>query len=108
MGGKSGSAVDRRVVSAAVLFSVEVNNLSTVGDQVVDGVESIALDNGGERDHLALSTRMPDDTLNETLAASDREEVNLSGGVGETHEVSCVDELSIGWIGAVWRVSVPV
>ena len=93
---KSGSAVDRRVVVTAVLFGVEVNNLSTIGDQVVDGVESIGLDNGGEGDHLALSTRMPDDTLDETLAACDRVEINLSGGVGEAHGVSCVDECSIG------------
>jgi hypothetical protein len=51
---------------------------------------------------------MPDDTLNETLAASNREEVGLGGGGQKAHGVSCVDELSIGWIGGIRATPVPL
>jgi len=82
-------------------MNVEVNHLSTVGNQVANRIQSVSLNNGGEGDHLALSTRMPDHTLHETLCGrSAREEVNLSGGVEKAHEGRCVDELSIGCIGA--------
>jgi len=90
------SAENRRIVGTSICFSVKVSDLSTVGDQVTDRIQSVRLNNGGEGHHLALSTRMPDDTLNETLAASNREEVGLGGGGQKAHGVSCVDELSIG------------
>ena len=81
-------------------MNVEVSNLSTVSNQVADGVQSISLDNSGEGDHLTLSTRMPDHTLDKTLSrGSAGVEVNLSGGVGQLHRVCCVDELSIGQSG---------
>jgi len=79
------SAGGRSVVRTLVCFSVEVSDLSTVGDQVTDRIESIGLDNSAEGNHLARSTRMPDDTLNETLATRDREEVGLGGGSQELH-----------------------
>ena len=67
-------------------MEIEICHLSTVGDQVVDRVDSISLDNSGERGHLALSTRVPDHTLNEPLSRrSAGIEVNLSGRVDELH-----------------------
>ena len=89
------SAIDRRVILASVIVEVEVTNSSTVGDvtlNVIPHADTIA---GGERSHLALSTRMPDDTLDETLASADGVEVDLGGGGVESH--GCfADELSIG------------
>ena len=70
-------------------MNVEVSHLSTIGDQVVDGIQSIGPDNSGEGGHLALSTRMPDHTLDEPLGSrSAREEIDLSGRVGQLHQVS--------------------
>ena len=67
-------------------MNVEVNNLSTVGNQVVNRVDSISLNNGGECGHLALSTRMPDHTLDEAFASrSDGIVVNLGGGSEKSH-----------------------
>ena len=76
-------------------MSVEVSYSCTVGNQVVNRIQSIGPDNSRERSHLALSTRMPDDTLDETLASADGIEVDLGGGGVESH--GCfADELSIG------------
>ena len=70
-------------------MDVEVSHLSTVGNQVADSVQGIGLDHGGEGDHLALSTRMPDHTLDEPLSSRGAGvEVNLSGRVGQLHRVS--------------------
>ena len=89
-------------------MDIEISHLSTIGNQVADRVQGITLDNGGEGDHLALSTRMPDHTLDEPLSSrSARVEVNLSGGVDQLHVGCCVDELSIGWIGQVRDYPVP-
>ena len=69
-------------------MNVEVSHLSTVGDQIVDGIQSISPDHGGEGGHLTISTRMPDDTLDETLCLwSAGVEINLGGGVGQLHRV---------------------
>ena len=46
--GNADSAVDRRVVITAVCFGIEVNNLSTVSNQVADRIQSVRLNNGGE------------------------------------------------------------
>ena len=74
------------VVVTSVSMNVEVSHLSTVGNQVADRVQSIGLDNSGEGDHLALSTRMPDHTLDEPLSSRGAGvEINLSGGVGQLH-----------------------
>ena len=89
------SAVDRRVILASVIVEVEVTNSSTVGDvtlNVIPHADTIA---GGERSHFSLSTFVPDDTLDETLASADGIEVDLGGGGVESH--GCfADELSIG------------
>ena len=80
------SAVDRRVILTSILFSVEVTNSGTVSDvtfNVILHADAIA---GGERSHLRLLiTRMPDDTLDETLASADGIEVDLGGGGVESH-----------------------
>ena len=69
-------------------MEVEICHLRTVGDQVVDRVDSISLDNSGERGHLALSTRMPDHTLDKTLGRGGAGvEINLGGRVDELHGV---------------------
>jgi len=81
------SAGDRRVIRTSICFEVEISHLSTVGDQVTDRIESIGLDYSAEGSHLALSTRMPDHTLDKTLATSDRVEIDLSGRVLELHGV---------------------
>ena len=81
------SAVDRRVILTSILFSVEVTNSSTVSDvtfNIILHADTIA---GGERSQFSLSTFVPDDTLDETLATADRIEVNLCGGGVETHVV---------------------
>ena len=106
--GNADSAVDRRVVFALVLFQVEVNNLCTVGNILTNVIESVRLNTGGERSHLSLLTLVPDDTLNETLAAAHGKEVNGGGGGLELHWVSCVDELSIGQNGALRTTPVPL
>ena len=80
-------AVDRGVVNPIVCFSVEIRNFSAVGEIVADVVESIGLNNSAKGSHLAFSTRMPDHTLDETLATSSREEINLSGRGLELHGV---------------------
>ena len=70
-------------------MDIEVSHLSTISDQVVDRVHSISLDHGRECGHLALSTRMPDHTLDEPLSSrSAGVEINLGGGVGQLHRVS--------------------
>jgi len=81
------SAGDRSVVRTLVCFSVEVSDLSAVGKVVTDVVESVRLDTGGERGHLLrdLFSGVPDDTLDETLATSDRIEVDLGGRGLELH-----------------------
>ena len=81
------SAIDRGVVFASVCFSVEISHLSTVGKIVTDVVENVRLDTGGERGHLLrdLFSGVPDHTLDETLATSDRVEVNLGGRGLELH-----------------------
>ena len=101
------SAVDRRVVLASVIVEVEVTNSSTVGDvtlNIIPHADTIA---GREGSHLALSTRMPDDTLDETLASADGVEVDLGSSGVESH--GCfADELSIGWIRQRSRGTVPL
>ena len=62
------SAHHRGIVVTIVAVNVEISHLSAIGDQVVDRVDSIGLDNSGERGHFALSTRVPDHTLDESLS----------------------------------------
>ena len=82
------SAHHRGIVAAIVAVDVEICHLSAVGDQVVHRVDSIGLDNSGERGHLTLSTRVPDHTLDEPLSRGGAGvEVNLSGRVLELHGV---------------------
>lgn len=82
-------AVDRGVVNPIVCFSVEICNFSAVGEIVADVVESVRLDTGGEGSHLLrdLFSGVPDDTLDKTLATSDRVEVDLGGRGLELHGV---------------------
>ena len=82
------SAHHRNIVVAIVAVNVKISHLSAIGDQVVDRVDSISLDNSGERGHFALSTRVPDRPLGETmLTRSNGEEVDLSCGGQELHWV---------------------
>jgi len=81
------SAVDGRVILTLILFQVEVNHLSAVSNIVADVIESIRLNTGGEGSHFSLLTLVPDDTLNETLAAAHGKEVNGGGGGLELHGV---------------------
>ena len=85
--GNADSAVDRRVVITAVCFQVKVQDFSTVGDILVDVINGVRLHTSGERSHLSLLTLVPDDTLNETLAAAHGKEVNGGGGGLELHGV---------------------
>ena len=81
-------AVDGSVVNPLIRFSVEIRNFSAVGEIVADVVESVSLDTGGERSHLReFFSGVPDDTLNKTLATSDRVEVDLGGRGLELHGV---------------------
>ena len=79
------SAHHRGIVVTIIAVNVEIGHFSAIGDQVADRVHGISLDDGRERSHLALSTRVPDHTLDKSLATSDRIEVNLSGRVLELH-----------------------
>ena len=82
------SAHHRGIVVAIVAVNVEICHLSTVGDQVVDRVDSIGLDNSRESGHLALRTRVPDHTLDKPLSRrSAGVEINLGGRVGQLHRV---------------------
>ena len=53
-----------------VSIEVEVAHSSTVGNVLVNIIHCIRLDTSGERDHtlIILCLRVPDDTLDETLA----------------------------------------
>lgn len=67
-------------------MNVEVSHLSTVGDEVVDIIHHISLDNSGERGHLTVSTRVPDHSLDESLGCGGAGvEVDLSGAGEELH-----------------------
>jgi len=102
------SAVDGRVIFASVFFQVEVNHLCTVSNIVTDVIESVRLNTGGERSHLSLFTLVPDDTLNESLAAAHGKEVNGGGGrFGVAWGCVPVDALSIGHLERLPRGSVP-
>ena len=83
----SWSAVDGRVIRTSVCFSVVINHLSTISNVLVHVIDCISLDTGGERSHLLrdLFSGVPDHTLDETLATSDRIEVDLCGGGEESH-----------------------
>jgi len=81
------SAVDGRVVRTVVCFQVKVQDFSTVGDVLVDVIQSIRLNTGGERSHLSFLTLVPDNTLNKTLTSANGEEVNGGGGGLELHGV---------------------
>mgnify|MGYP004048690629 FL=1 len=96
------SAHHRGIVVTIVAVNVEISHLSTIGDQVVDRVDSISLDNSGERGHLTLSTRMPDHTLDEPLSRGGAGvEINLSGRILELHGVPCFDSLNIHGLGVL-------
>ena len=96
------SAHHRGIVVTIVAVNVEISHLSTIGDQVVDRVDSISLDNSGERGHLALSTRVPDHTLDEPLSRGGAGvEINLSGRILELHGVPCFDSLNIHGLGVL-------
>ena len=70
-----------------VSIEVEVTYCSTVSNILIDVVHCVRLHTSGERDHtlIILCLRVPDDTLDETLATRDRIEVDLCGGGVETH-----------------------
>jgi len=61
--------------------------LSTVGDVLIDVINGIRLDAGGERSHLSLLTLVPDNALDKTLAAAHGIEVDGGSGGLETHGV---------------------
>jgi len=82
------SAHHRGIVVAIVAVNVEISHLSSVGDQIVDRVDSIGLDNGGEGGDCTITTRVPDHTLDKSLSRGGAGvEVNLSGRVLELHGV---------------------
>ena len=70
-----------------VSTEVEVTDSSTVGDVLVNVIQCVSLDTSGERDHTLIFRRLgvPDHTLDETLATSDRIEVDLGGRGVESH-----------------------
>ena len=70
-----------------VSIEVEVTYCSTVGNILIDVVHCVRLHTSGERDHtlICIRLRMPDDTLDETLASANRIEVDLGGGSVESH-----------------------
>ena len=79
------SAVDRRVIRTSVCFSVKVSHFRTVSKIVANRIQGVRLNNSGERSHLAFSTRVPDHSLDESLAAADGVEVDLGGAGLELH-----------------------
>tara|TARA_Y100000004_G_scaffold132865_1_gene150021 strand:- start:520 stop:786 length:267 start_codon:yes stop_codon:yes gene_type:complete len=80
------SAEDRGVIRTSVLFSVEVKNLSTIGNVVMDLILHLNLKNGRKCGHLIVSARVPDSTLGETmLTRALREVIDLCGRGGESH-----------------------
>jgi len=81
------SAIHGGVIRTLVRFSVEVSDLSAVSKVVTDVVESVRLDTGAERSHLLgdLFSGVPDHTLDETLATSTGEKVDLGGRGLELH-----------------------
>jgi len=84
--GTLSSAVHGGVIFASICFSVEVSDLSTVGEILTDVIQCVRLNTSGERSHLReFLSGVPDDTLDETLATSDRVEVNLEGRGLELH-----------------------
>ena len=99
-----GSAIKRRVISASVCFEVEVTDCSTIGDVAVHIIYHVSLGAGGERSHLSLSTFVPDDTLDKTLASADRIEVDLCGGGVETHVLPLTTSIEYIIQGAVGRL----
>ena len=90
-------AVDGGVIRTSVCFQVKVQDLSTVGDVLVNVVQCVRLHAGGEGNHLSFLTLVPDDALDETLAAAHGVEVDGGGGGLELHW-GCVpvDVLIIG------------
>jgi len=99
------SAVDRRVIFAFVLFEVEVTDGSTIGDvsfYIILHADTIT---SGEGSHLSLTTLVPDNTLDETLASANRIEVDLCGGGVESHVVRCFDPLNIHAFGCLCHSS---
>ena len=94
------SAHHRSIIIALVLLKVESNDLSTIHDCLVDIVAIIRLHTGGEGLDLIVTTRVPSHTLDKTVSAADRIEVDAAGGVLELHWVSFADVLIIGhWRG---------
>lgn len=102
------SAEDGRVVITFVFFEVEVRNSSTVGNQLIHVIDCVGLNNSAERSHFSISTRMPDDTLDITLAAADRKEINLGGRGLELHGVSLDYLCIIGHQATLCAASVPL
>ena len=96
-----GLAVNRRVISASVCFEVEVTDCSTIGDVAVYIIYHVSLGAGGERSHFSLSTFVPDDALDKTLASADRIEVDLCGGGVETHVLPLTTSIEYITLGAV-------
>ncbi len=70
-----------------ISIEVEVTYCSTVSNILIDVVQCVSLDTSGERDHtlIIFCLRMPDDTLNETLASANRIVIDLGGRSKELH-----------------------
>ena len=82
------SAHHRRVVRSLVGVEIEICDLSTVGDVVMDLILHLNFENSTECGHLSIRTRMPDSALSETMLTSSlRKIVNLCGGSLELHGV---------------------
>ena len=83
------SAVDRGVVRTLIWFKVEISYGGTVSDVVVNIIHHVRLGASGEGSHLLrdLLSRMPDHTLDVTLASANGEVINLSGRGLELHGV---------------------
>ena len=79
------SAVDRRVILASVIVEVEVTNSSTVGDVTFNIIPHADTVTSGEGSQLSVTSFVPDNTLDETLASANRVEVDLCGGGVESH-----------------------
>ena len=88
------SAVDRRVILASVIVEVEVTNSSTVGDVTFNIIPHADTVTSGEGSQLSVTSFVPDNTLDETLASANRIEVDLCGGSVETHVLPLTTSIS--------------
>lgn len=79
------SAVNGRIVFASVLIDVEVTDGGTIGNVSFYIILHADTVTSGEGSQLSVTSFVPDNTLDETLASANRIEVDLCGGGVESH-----------------------